>query len=129
MSRYVEVELAQGSIAEVLAALVAIGVAFEHTREALMLRGGIECAGQPAIVRVLAGTLGAVEDFGFVEDAAGAAVLVCGEPDRGVLTERLLVPLRAELALRRLAAAPTIAIEAAIVEQDGSMRLRLRPRR
>ncbi len=127
MSRFVEVELAQGGLAEVLAALGALGVAFEHDGEALMLRGGIECAGQPALVRIEAGTLGAVEDFGFVEDAAGNAVLVCGEPDRGVLAERLLVPLRVELARQRLA--PGLAVEAAVTERDGSVRLRLRPRR
>ncbi|HWB74324.1 MAG TPA: hypothetical protein VG755_05200, partial [Nannocystaceae bacterium] len=102
MSRFVEVELAQGSIADVLVALAALSLPFEHTGEAIMLQGGIECAGQPALVRIAAGTLGACEDFGFVADANGLAVLVCGEPDRTLLGERLLVPLRAELAKQRL---------------------------
>jgi hypothetical protein len=127
VSRYVEIELALGSIDDVLAALAAIAVPFEHTGEALLLRGGIECAGQPALVRVAAGTLGACEDFGFVADASGRAVLVCGEPDRTLLAERLLVPLRTELAKRRLAGS-AVAVEDAIAERDGSVRLRLRPK-
>ena len=127
MSRYVEVELALGAIAEVLEGLTAIGVAFEHTGEALLLRGGLECAGQPAAVRVPAGTLDTVEDFGFVEDAQGHAVLVCGEPDRSLLQARLLAPLRAVLTQRRLASA--VAVEQVVLEQDGGVRLTLRARR
>ncbi|MBC8067366.1 MAG: hypothetical protein IAG13_03455, partial [Deltaproteobacteria bacterium] len=50
MSRYVEIELAQGGLAEVLEALARLGIAFEHTGEALLLGGGLECAGQPALV-------------------------------------------------------------------------------
>lgn len=127
VSRFVEVELAQGSIADVLVALAALSLPFEHTGEAISLHGGIECADQPALVRIAAGTLGACEDFGFVEDANGLAVLVCGEPDRRVLAERLLVPLRAELAKQRLAG--TVTVERTIAERDGSVRVLLRPRR
>ncbi|HWB74158.1 MAG TPA: hypothetical protein VG755_04365, partial [Nannocystaceae bacterium] len=65
--------------------------------------------------------------FGFVEDARGLAVFVCGEPDRSVLTERLLVPLAAELAKQRLAGSVTV--ERTIAERDGSVRVVLRPRR
>jgi hypothetical protein len=129
VSRYVEIELAQGGLDEVLVGLRALGIAFEHTGEALLLRGGIECAGQPADVRVPAGTLDAVEDFGFVQDAHGRAILVCGEPDRSLLRARLLAPLQLELARRRLAAEPSLAIEELVREADGSVRLTLRPRR
>jgi hypothetical protein len=127
VSRFVEIELAQGSIAEVTTALAALSLTFEHTGEAVMLQGGIECAGQPALVRIAAGTLGTCEDFGFVEDANGLAVLVCGEPDRTLLSERLLVPLFAELAKQRLAS--TVSVAETIAERDGSVRVLLRPRR
>ena len=44
-----------------------------------------------------------------------------------LLTERLLVPLQAELAKRKLAGS-AVAVDEAIAERDGSVRLRLKGR-
>lgn len=96
MSRYVQLTLGLSSLDAVAEALRALGIAFERPHERVMLRGSIECAGEPVDIRVEAGTLDAVEDFGFVlesSEAGDRVRLVCGELDRSILQERLLGPI------------------------------------
>lgn len=128
MSRFVEIALGLGSLDEVTAALARLGVAFERAEDPVTLRGGVECGDVPVDVRVAAGACDSVEDFGFVADAAGLANLVCGEPDRARLERTLVTPLRAELARSRLVAEGTLAVELVEARDDGSLRLRVRPR-
>lgn len=127
MSRFVEVELALGSLDEVARALAAIGVAFERTGEPLLLEGGIECGDVPVLLRIAAGTCGSVEPLGFVAGAGGIAVLVCGEPDRRRLERDLITPLVAEVSRARLSADPTLEVET-IAATDGTIRVRVRSR-
>lgn len=132
MSRYQRVELAPQTRDELAAALAALGLVPEWADPAvgLMLTGSLECAGEPVDLRLPAGTLGAVEDLGFVLTPTGLA-LVCGELDRNLLTRRLLTPLLAQVAAARarsFAAAADLNLEES-VQADGTRRLRLTPRR
>ncbi len=127
MSRFVEVRLALGSLAEVVHALRTLGLNVEQADEPLALRGGLECGDAPVAVRVAAGACQSVEDFGFVADAHGNAVLVCGEPDRTRLERTLVVPLIAEVTRARLGLDPSLQIESE-ARADGAIRLRIRPR-
>lgn len=128
MSRFVEVALGLGTLDEVASALAALRVAFERGDEPLALRGGVECGDTPVELRVTAGACESVEDFGFVADAQGAAVLVCGEPDRTRLARTLVAPLLAAVARARLVADPTLQLDAPEARAHGSIRLRIRPR-
>lgn len=127
MSRFVEVALALGSLDEVSRALAAIGIAFEHTGEPLLLEGGIECGDVPVALRIAAGTCGSVEPFGFAVDADGAALLVCGEPDRRRIERELVTPLVAEVTRARLVADSSLDVET-IASDDGTIRVRVRAR-
>ena len=132
MSRYQRVELAPLTRDELSAALHELGLVPEWADPAvgLMLTGSLECAGEPVDLRLPAGTLGAVEDLGFVLTPTGLA-LVCGELDRNLLTRRLLTPLLAQVAAARacsFAAAADLNLEES-VQADGTRRLRLTPRR
>ncbi len=127
MSRFVEVEVALGATDEVARALAAIGIAFEHTGEPLLLEGGVECGDVPVALRISAGTCGTVEPFGFATGASGEAVLVCGEPDRRRLERELVVPLVAEVTRARLVLDPTLDVET-IASEDGTVRVRVRAR-
>lgn len=94
-----------------------------------MLEGSIECPGEPVDLRLPAGTLDAVEDFGFVVEPDGVR-LVCGELDRPLLQERLLAPLElalGEQTVRRAAAEAGLEVEQT-TEVDGRRRLVLRRR-
>src|SRR5690606_22672401 len=96
VSRYVQLTLALSGLDAVEEALRALGIPFERPGNRVSLRGSLECAGEPVDIRIEAGTLDAVEDFGFVVDAseAGPSVrLVCGELDRAILQERLVGPV------------------------------------
>lgn len=131
MSRYVHVtaEIA-GDLDEIAAALAALGLPVQRGRGPLMLEGSLECAGEPVDLRLPAGTLDAIEDFGFVRAPDGSPTLVCGELDRTALTERLLGPLRAaitEARVRAAAAAAGLELEQA-THADGRPRLVLRRR-
>ncbi len=132
MSRYQRVELAPQTRDELAAALAALGLVPEWAdpNVGLMLTGSLECAGEPVDLRLPAGTLGAVEDLGFVLAPTGLA-LVCGELDRNLLARRLLTPLLAQVAAARarsFAAAAGLDLEES-VQADGTRRLRLTPRR
>lgn len=133
MSRYQHVVLAPITREELDAGLTALGLVgvWADPAVGLMLSGSLECAGEPVDLRLPAGTLGAVEDLGFILDAAGAPALVCGELDRALLERRLLAPLTQAVAALRaqgLAADADLELDTR-VEADGTRRLLLRPRR
>lgn len=132
MSRYVRVELAARPVArdELRSALAGLGLAAELAElpGGLMLTGNFECAGEPVDLRLPAGALGAIADFGLRLDR-GRWQLVCGEHDRAHLDARLVGPLRQALEAARVRAAAEAAglpVEA-VQEADGTLRLRVRP--
>lgn len=130
MSRYQRLALAPLTRDELAAGLAELGLAAEWAapHAQLELEGSLECVGEPVDVRLPAGTLGAVEDLGFV--LAPALALVCGELDRGLLERRLLTPLAQTVAAARAraaAAAAGLAVEEHL-EADGTRRLLLTPR-
>lgn len=128
MSRYVRVPAtAVRSLDEVAAGLLHLGLPMQRGRRPVMLEGSIECSGEPVDLRLPSGTLGSVEDFGFVT-SEGGPVLVCGEYDRELLEQTLLAPLlRAvtELRVRHAAAEAGLQIEQT-TEVDGQRRIVLR---
>jgi hypothetical protein len=132
MSRYVHVAAtALADLDEAAAALAALGLPVQRGRGPVMLEGSFECPGEPVDLRLPAGTLDAVEDFGFVRTAEGPLRLVCGELDRALLVERLLGPLRiavTEARVRAAAAAAGLELEVAAHTDDGPRRLVLRRR-
>ena len=132
MSRYERVALAPLTRDELASALAELGLVptWADPDVGLMLAGSLECAGEPVDLRLPAGTLGAVEDFGFLLAPAGLA-LVCGELDRNLLDRRLVTPLVAAVAVARarsFAAAADLELDEQL-EVDGTRRLRLHPRR
>ncbi len=131
MSRYVHVAAeALADLDEVAGALASLGLAIQYGRKPVMLEGSYECPGEPVDLRVPAGTLDAIEDFGFVRTADGSLRLVCGEIDRALLVERLLGPLHAavsEARVRTAASQAGLELEQA-TEADGRRRLVLRRR-
>jgi len=130
MSRYVRVSAtALRSLDEVAAGLLQLGLPMQRSRRPVMLEGSLECAGEPVDLRLPSGTLGSVEDFGFVRSETGP-VLVCGEYDRELLEQTLLAPLHravTELRVRRAAAEAGLQIEQTN-EVDGQRRIVLRRR-
>lgn len=133
MSRYVHVPAsALTELDEVVTALVALGLPVQRGRGRgrVMLEGSVECPGEPVDLRLPAGTLDTVEDFGFSRTADGTLQLVCGELDRALLLERLLPPLHAAVTEARVRAAASEAgleLEHA-THTDGRRRLVLRRR-
>jgi hypothetical protein len=129
LSRYVRLTCPRVGLEDVHAHLDACGLAHDLAGpRRLMLEGSLECAGDPVDLRVPAGTLGTVEDFGFVV-TDGEIELVCGELDRDVLLRSLLDPLRQALATRALATAASEAgleIERAEADARGTLRVVLR---
>lgn len=101
MSRCVAVTLELRSLDEVDAGLRHMGLAIERGRDRVMLEGSLECTGEPVDIRLAAGTLDAIEDFGFVREG-GEIRLVCGELDADRLQRDLLVPLRAAVVQARV---------------------------
>lgn len=127
MSRYQRLGLAPLTRDELASALAELGLVAEfaapHTQ--LELQGSLECTGEPVDVRLPAGTLGAVEDLGFV--LTPTLALVCGELDRNLLQRRLVDPLTQAVATARAraaAAAAGLAVEEHL-EADGTRRLLL----
>ncbi len=127
VSRFVEVALALGSLDEVALALAELGIAFERIDEPLALHGGVECGDTPVDLRVAAGACESVEGFGFVTDAQGQVLLVCGEPDRRRLERTLVAPVQAVVARARLGVDPSLQVDT-VTEEGGTIRLRIRPR-
>jgi hypothetical protein len=131
VSRYVYVPAAAlADLDEVAAALAVLGLPVERSHRPVMLEGSFECPGEPVDLRLPAGTLDAVEDFGFVRTADGPLRLVCAELDRTLLVERLLGPLHTavtEARVRAAAAQAGLELEQATLA-DGHRRLVLRRR-
>lgn len=134
MSRYVSVGLEVRSADELQHGLAALGLT-PHQADGfevetalgrgghpamLMLDGSLECAGEPVHLRFVAGTLGTVEDFGLRLDEGGP-VLVCGEYDTKLLERKLLAPLVAAIAARRLELAGQTG--RVVQETDGTIRI------
>jgi hypothetical protein len=132
MSRYVQVAAtALTDLDEVARALASMGLPLQRSeRGLLMLEGSFECPGEPVELRLPAGTLDAIEDFGFVRTAEGPLELVCGELDRTLLVDRLLAPLRTtitETRVRTAAARAGLELESTTAT-EGQRRLVLRRR-
>ena len=117
MSRYVAVALELRSLDEVDAGLRRMGLAVERGRDRVMLEGSLECTGEPVDIRIAAGTLDAIEDFGFVREG-GEIRMVCGELDAERLRRDLLVPLRAAVVQARVEATG-MRVEAVELGVDG----------
>ena len=128
MSRYVRLELAVASLDEVREALRVLKLPVEGGSRKVMLQGSLECAGEPVDLRIPAGELGTVEDFGFVIEPQQLR-LVCGELDRRLLEQELVPALHQSIGEARVrAAAEQADLEIAEIktELDGSRRLILR---
>ena len=115
MSRYVRVTATVQSLDTVAETLLAMGIAFERQASGVMLEGSLECPGEPVELRVAAGVSGAVEDFGFAVER-GRVVLVCGDVDRELLAEGLLVEVQ-----RRASA---IGVQQAVAAVEGVVLVR-----
>ncbi len=134
MSRYqtLVLDLGARSKAELRAGLIELGLDPEQAEfadERVMLHGSLECRGEPVDLRLAAGSLGSVEDFGLtVED--GRWQLICGDVDRRLLERVLVEPLRQALAVllaRRAIELADLSVSET-VEPDGTRRLRLHSR-
>ena len=104
MSRYVNVTLPLRSLDELAAALTHMALPFERSSNRTMLEGSLECPGEPVDIRLPAGTLGTVEDFGFTLTDTTLS-LVCGELDEDLLQEKLVQSLHTTIVGARLTAA------------------------
>jgi hypothetical protein len=84
VSRYVHVAAPCLTVmSEVAEGLAALELPVQRERKPVMLEGSVECAGEPVELRLPAGTLDAVEDFGFVRtDEVGdlTAAADCDSP-------------------------------------------------
>lgn len=130
MSRYVHVAAPTlRDLDEVAQGLAALRLSAERPRARVMLQGSLECSGEPVDLKLPAGTLDTVEDFGFVQQD-GAVRLVCGELDQALLEARLLLPLRVAIAEQRIrGAAEQAGLELESTTQaEGRRRLVLRRR-
>ena len=105
MSRYVRATIELAGLDEVAQALAVMGIAFQRAVDRVMLRGSLECTGEPVALRCEAGTADAIEDFGFVVEE-GRVQLVCGEVDRDHLTTALVPELLACAVQVRVADVP-----------------------
>jgi hypothetical protein len=134
VSRYqtVALNLSPHDKAELIAGLRELGLEpeqAEFAEDRVMLHGSLECTGEPVDLRLPAGALGTIEDFGLVVETDRWR-LICGEVDRKLLERRLIDPLAQALALVHARAAADRADLALTetLEPDGTRRLRLRPR-
>lgn len=104
MSRYVTAHVGRIALDEIAEALAAMALPVERGRDRIMLTGSLECPGQPVDLRVAPGHAGAIEDFGFVADDDGVA-LVCGELDRERIEGELWPQVQRAVAEARVHAA------------------------
>jgi hypothetical protein len=127
VSRYVCVTLSLRDMNEIALALQRLGVTVERGIDGVMLRGSLECTGEPVDLRVEPDAFETVEDFGFVCEGDELR-LVCGELDRAALERSMLPALHAEIATMRVerAARATGAAATSTVEADGTRRIKLR---
>ncbi len=121
MSRYVHVAVgALRDLDEILGGLQHLGHPATRRSTPVMLEGSIECAGEPVDIRLPAGTLDSVEDFGFVRRGEGV-VLVCGELDRELLEGALLEPLVKHITEQRVRLAAAEAGLRTVTLEQGSV--------
>jgi hypothetical protein len=96
MSRYFEIKLQASPITrndlEALFQLLNLSSEWAQSSEQVLLSGSLECAGEPVDVRIAAGALGSIQDFGFRQNGH-AYELVCGEFDRTTLATTLRAAL------------------------------------
>lgn len=121
VSRYVHVTIPRVTLDDAAAALQARKIAFERPKARVTLDGSLECAGEPVDLRVEAGILESVEDFGFVQQPDGV-VLVCGELDATRLREALAADV-SHAAVIRAAAESGLRVETESVSRDGARRV------
>jgi hypothetical protein len=127
MSRYVTLALTVRDIEDVAHALQRLDIAVERGVDRVMLRGSLECAGEPVDLRVEPDAFDTIEDFGFVREG-DTIRLVCGELDRGRLESSMLPALQAEVAaLQVQRAAHASGVQTTVtLEPDGTRRIKLR---
>lgn len=128
MSRYVQLQLATGSLEEIACGLSALGLTFTQPHGGVTLDGSFECVGEPVDLRLAAGVHDSVEDFGFAR-TGDTVTLVCGELDRALLERSLLGPLHQQIELQRVLKVATQAglqLEEVAQHANGARRLVLR---
>lgn len=105
MSRYTTVVVERATAEAVAQALADLGIKIQSNPQgrAIMLDDTFECAGEPVDLRVDAGPMGTIEDFGF-RTQGNRLELVCGELDQKIIERDLLPRLRTRLADQRLRA-------------------------
>lgn len=128
MSRFVEVDLELGTIAEVERALVALAVPYERIDEPLVLAGGVECGDVPVDIRLSAGIADNAEGFGFVTTPDGRTQLVCSDADRRRLERGVMLRVMAEITRARIASNEALVVESTTSNVDGALVLRVRRR-
>lgn len=125
MSRYVHIELRATTLEAVEVALRQLDLPYARPRRRVRLQGSLECTGDPVDIRLEAGLLDTVEDFGFAVDD-GVLRLICGELDETPLQEALLPKLRqsiAEQTVQQSAAREGLTVVGTRTEADGTRRL------
>jgi hypothetical protein len=160
MSRYVQVAVESATLAEVSDALRRLGLSVNvGLDDPVLLPPSLECAGELVDVACPAGSMGAVEAFGFRLGPAGdaqqtsslqasslqasarlpiqpnelaAVTLVCGDVDRRRLERELVPKLRFEVAAARVtaeAATRGLAVERVEAGDNPRLVVRTHPRR
>ncbi len=125
MSRYVQIELRGTTLEAVEVALRTLALPYARPRRRVRLQGSLECTGDPVDIRLEAGILDSVEDFGFAVDD-GVLRLICGELDEAHLQAELLPKLHrsiAEQRLQRSVAQDGLCVVGSHTEADGTRRL------
>lgn len=125
MSRYVHIELRATTLEAVEDALRVLALPYARPRRRVRLRGSLECTGDPVDIRLEAGLLDTVEDFGFAVDD-GVLRLICGELDETSLRDALLPKLRHAIAQQRVEQTVShegLTVVGSRVEADGTRRV------
>lgn len=125
MSRYVHIELRATTLEAVELALRTLALPYARPRRRVRLQGSLECTGDPVDIRLEAGILDTVEDFGFAVDD-GVLRLICGELDEAQLQAELLPKLRQSIAEQRVqhsVAQDGLSLVGSHTEPDGTRRL------
>ena len=125
MSRYVHIELRATTLEAVELALRTLALPYQRPRRRVRLQGSLECTGDPVDIRLEAGILDTVEDFGFAVDD-GVLRLICGELDEAHLQAELLPKLRQAIAEQRVQQSVVregLTVVGTHTEPDGTRRL------
>lgn len=125
MSRYVHIELRATTLEAVELALRTLALPYTRPHRRVRLQGSLECTGDPVDIRLAAGILDTVEDFGFAVDD-GVLRLICGELDEAQLQAELLPTIRQSITEQRIqqsVAQDGLAVVDSRTEPDGTRRL------